>query len=220
MKAGGNAQSPTQELPEITRKELVYCTSRQNSEVDIFQYRNRTLEEPGNVFTSTTELSGVRHTDSWDTTVPCTAGRKEVRGWLGVPQGDNVKLRHDEGSGAWETARGVLHRERESLGESGRSTSTASAGSSCSSTTEMEGSECTGVGLLNSGTGTAFSCVETVPSAWVTSESTSVTGEKQRETFTVSFLFWVDRGVPHWDFGACAGVWARVRRRWAGVGTG
>lgn len=118
-------------------------------------------------------------------------------GRLGVTQGDNVKLRDDEGSGAWETERGVLQGERQSPVERGSPTSTASAGSSCSSTTEMDGSECAGV--LNSGTEAVLSCVETVsdwcaglPSAWVSSESTSLTGEKQRETFTVSFLFWDD----------------------------
>lgn len=109
--------------------------------------------------TSTTELSGVRHKDSWATT-----GEKEVGGWLGVTQGDSVKLRDDEGSGAWEIGRGVLQEERESLGERGRSTSTALAGSSCSSTTEIDGSESAGVGMgvLNSGGEAVFSCVETV----------------------------------------------------------
>lgn len=121
-----------------------------------------------------------------------------MEGWLGVTQGDNMKLR-DWGSGAWDTAGVGLHGERESLGERGRSTSTASAGSSCSSTTEMDGSERTGVAVLNSGTEAAFSSVGTVsdgraglPSGWLSSESASLTGEKQRETFTVSFLFWDD----------------------------
>lgn len=110
-------------------------------------------------------------------------------GMQGVTQGDNVKLSDDEGSGAWETGGGVLQ------GERGSSTS-ASAGLSCSSTIEMDGSECAGAGGLNSGTEAVLFCVETVsgwcaglPSAWVSSESTSLTGEKQRETFTVSFLF-------------------------------
>lgn len=83
-------------------------------------------------------------------------------GWQGVTQGVNMKLRDAEGSGAWETAGGDLHGERESRGETGRSTSTPSAGSSCSSTTEMDGSECTSMGVLNAGTEAAFSCVETV----------------------------------------------------------
>lgn len=102
------------------------------------------------VFTSTTKLSGVRYTDSRASTRPRTAGGGERAGRLGDPQGDNVKL------GAGDT-----------VGERGRSTSTASSGSprcsSSSSSTLMEGSEHT------------------------------VAGEKQRETFTVSFLLW---GVP------------------------
>lgn len=86
-----------------------------------------------------------------------------MRGWLGVVQGDSVKLGADEGSGALETAGGDLHGERESLGETGRSILTASAGSSCSSITEMDGSECTGGAVLSSETVAGFSCVETVP---------------------------------------------------------
>lgn len=97
-------------------------------------------------------------------------------GRVGVMHGDNVKLRHNEGSGACDTGRGVLQGV----------TSTASAGSSW--TTEMNGSEC--VGAFDSGTVSDWHAG--FPSAWVPCESTSLTGEKQRETFTVSFLFWVD----------------------------
>ena len=133
------------------------------------------------MFTSTTEVSGVWHTDSGAS----TAGGGEVGG-------DNMRLRDGEGSGAWETGRGVLQGERESLEERGRSTSTASEGSSCSMTTEMDGSERTGVGVLSSGTAAVFSCMETAGCAGlfsgrVSSERTSLAGEKQRETFL--FLF-------------------------------
>lgn len=109
-------------------------------------------------------------------------------GW----QGDSVKLRADEGSGVLLTGGGDLHGERESLGESGMSTSTASAGSSCSWMKQMDGSERTGMGVSDSGTGEVLSCMETAgfSSGWVLSEGTSLTGEKQRETFTVSFLLW------------------------------
>lgn len=160
-----------------------------------------------NVFTSTTELSGVRHTDSWAS----TAG-EEMRARLGLTKGDNMKLGLDEGSGVWETGGSALQ------GERGRWTWTASAGVPCSSTTEMEGSECKCVGMLTSET---FSDWHSgLPLGWLSSESTSLTGEKQRETFTASFLFWDDWGVPRWDFGACTGVWLRVRQTWAGVRRG
>lgn len=101
-----------------------------------------------------------------------------------------MKLRLDEGSGAWEAGRGVLQGERGSLGERGRSMLTASAGSSCSSATEMDGSEGTGVAVLDSRTVSARR--SGLPSGWVSSENTSFTGEKHRETFPVSFLFWDD----------------------------
>ena len=152
--------------------------------------------KPENVFTSTTELSGVSHTDSWVFVGPCTAGGDEIGGWLGVTQGDNVKLRHAVISG-------------ESLGERSLPSS---------STTEIDGSDCTGVAMLISGAVSDWRVGH--PSGWVMSESTSFTCEKQRETLTVSFLSWNDWGVPRWDFGACAGVWLRVRRSRAGVWMG
>jgi len=111
-----------------------------------------------------------------------------VGGWLRVSQGDNVKLRDDEGSGASGTGRGVLHRERESLGERARSLLTVSAGSSCSSTTKIDGSGGTGVAVL-SFTETVSAWCAWLASGWATFDRTSLTGVKQRETFTEFFLF-------------------------------
>ena len=142
-------------------------------------------------------MSGVQHTESCASMWLCTAGGEDMGGWQGLTQGDSVKLRDDEGSGAWQTGGGDLQ------GEAARTTSTASTGSSCSSTTVMDGSECTGMSVLASGTEAGFSCVETVsvcceelPSGWASSESTTFAGEKHRETFPVSCLFWDVRGVP------------------------
>ncbi len=65
MKAGSNAQSPTQEFPEnykrITyllyrKKKLFGCLSYED---ETFQHRNSTPAKPENLFTSTAELSGV-----------------------------------------------------------------------------------------------------------------------------------------------------------------
>lgn len=162
-------------------------------------------------FTSTTELSGVWHKDSWAPTGPSTAWEEmTVEDWLGVTQGDNMKLRADEASGDWETEAGVLQ------GERGRSKST---GWSCSLTTEIVGSNWIDL----SSSGTESSCVETdsgcwIPSGRVSTESTSLTGEKQTEMFVVPFLSGDSWCVSCWDFGA--GVSWRVRHSWAGVWTG
>lgn len=53
------------------------------------------------VFTSTTDASAEWHTESWASTV---AGG-------GVSQGDRVKLKHADVSGAWQTTAGVLQGE-------------------------------------------------------------------------------------------------------------
>lgn len=172
------------------------------------RYRCSTWLEWGlNDFTSTAELSGVWHTDS-GASLLCTAGGEGIKARLGVTQGDKVKLR-PEGSGARDTGGSALQ------GEGRRSTSTASAGVP-SSTTEMDGSACKcGIVL----TSTFSDWQPGLPSGWLTSESTSLTGEKQRETSAVSFLLWDSWGVPHWDLGACPGVWLREREREAGART-
>lgn len=59
-----------------------------------------------------------------------------------------------------------------------------------SSTTEMDGSEGKSVGIPSSETVSDWHLG--LPWGWLSSESTSLTGEKQRETFTASFLLWDD----------------------------
>lgn len=54
-------------------------------------------------FTSTTEVSPERHAEPLASTA---AGGEEVGGRVGVPQGDNVKLRHADVSGAWRSTAG------------------------------------------------------------------------------------------------------------------
>lgn len=54
-------------------------------------------------FTSTTEVSAERHAEPRASTA---AGGEEVGGRIVVPQGDSVKLRHAEVSGAWRTTAG------------------------------------------------------------------------------------------------------------------
>lgn len=154
-------------------------------------------------FTSTTVLSGVWHRVS---TRPCTAD-EETEGWLGVAQGDSVKLGADEGSGAGGTA-GCLHGEPGTAGLTGLSTVTSSAGS------RIAGRSC---GTEGMSVKTFSDTCAGHPSGWVSSEITSLTGEKSIEMFTMSLLLWVAWGVPHWDFGS--GVCLRVRRRCAGAWT-
>lgn len=105
-----------------------------------------------------------------------------MRAWLGATQG-NDKLKH-EGSGAWETDGSILQ------GGRGRPILTASTGLPFSSITEMDGGECKSVGMLNSETVSDWHLG--LPWGWLSSESTSLTGEKRRETFTASFLLWDD----------------------------
>lgn len=49
-------------------------------------------------FTSTIEVSAERHAGPWASTA---VGGEEAGAGVGVPQGDSVKLRHAEVSGAW-----------------------------------------------------------------------------------------------------------------------
>lgn len=148
-------------------------------------------------------LSGVWHRVS---TRPCTAD-EETEGWLGVAQGDSVKLGADEGSGAGGTA-GCLHGEPGTAGLTGLSTVTSSAGS------RIAGRSC---GTEGMSVKTFSDTCAGHPSGWVSSEITSLTGEKSIEMFTMSLLLWVAWGVPHWDFGS--GVCLSVRRRCAGAWT-
>lgn len=54
-------------------------------------------------FTSTIEVSAERHAEPWASTA---VGGEEAGAGVGVPQGDSVKLRHAEVSGAWQTTAG------------------------------------------------------------------------------------------------------------------